>query len=254
MHIFLKRIQQIFKYGWQQSKTLAADSKKGRLSIFFDMLCCFSQYKMWTNQYAKETFHLKTKEERQIIGQNYLKAGKERDQWQKDFVENRKFLNRYSQKKYELPRLREKRNEAYRKRYNMGKNCLVEYGVELSRQHYLFGAIRIGNNVLLAKNVFIDYSGNVEIKDNVQITNGVVIESHHHAFHSDYKQSRNIIIPANITIEEGTVIGTRAIILPSCSYIGKNARVGAGAVVTKDVPDGTTVAGIPAKIIKQVAF
>lgn len=51
-------------------------------------------------------------------------------------------------------------------------------------------------------------------------------------------------------IEEGAVIGSRAIILNSCNYIGKNARVGAGAVVTKDVPDNAIVVGVPAHIVK----
>lgn len=47
-------------------------------------------------------------------------------------------------------------------------------------------------------------------------------------------------------------MGSRAIILSSCHYIGKNARVGAGAVVTKDVSDNTIVAGVPAKVIKRM--
>lgn len=122
--------------------------------------------------------------------------------------------------------------------------------MEISRQHYLPGTIKIGNNVLFAKHVFIDYSGSIEIKDNVRITNGVIIETHHHPFHSDYKMPRDIINVDKLLIEEGAVIGSKAIILNSCNYIGKYARVGAGAVVTKDVPDYATVVGVPAKIIK----
>lgn len=98
--------------------------------------------------------------------------------------------------------------------------------------------------------MFIDYSGDVEIKDNVRITNGVIIETHHHAFHSNPEVSRNVIEPTKLIIEEGAVIGSRAIILASCHYIGKNARIGAGAVVTKDIPDNAVAVGIPAKVIK----
>lgn len=51
-------------------------------------------------------------------------------------------------------------------------------------------------------------------------------------------------------VKDGASIGAGATILPGIT-IGKNALVGAGAVVTKDVPDGATVVGNPARIIKQ---
>ena len=47
-------------------------------------------------------------------------------------------------------------------------------------------------------------------------------------------------------------IGSRCIILHNCNYIGKNAVIGTGSVVTKDVPDNTIVVGNPAKIIKYI--
>ena len=148
--------------------------------------------------------------------------------------------------------MREKRNEAYRKKFGAGKGLMVEYDVNISRQHYLNGSIKIGSNVLLAKHSFIDYSGEVTIGDDVQITNGVIIETHHHPFHSDYTQPRNIVHSTTLKIADGAVLGSRCIILSSCHYIGKHARVGAGAVVTKDVPDYAVVVGVPAKVIKVI--
>ncbi|MDG5466836.1 CatB-related O-acetyltransferase [Deltaproteobacteria bacterium IMCC39524] len=53
-----------------------------------------------------------------------------------------------------------------------------------------------------------------------------------------------------LTIGADAWIGDRAIILPGCSTIGVGAVVGAGAVVTKDVPDFAIVVGNPAKILK----
>ena len=58
------------------------------------------------------------------------------------------------------------------------------------------------------------------------------------------------IVQTSLTIEEGAVIGSRAIILATCHYIGKYARIGAGAVVTKDVPDYAIAVGIPAKVVR----
>ena len=60
---------------------------------------------------------------------------------------------------------------------------------------------------------------------------------------------RDIINVDKLLIEEGAVIGSKAIILNSCNYIGKYAGWGR-SVVTKDVPDYATVVGVPAKIIK----
>lgn len=247
----MSRILQIIKYGWKHAGTVG---HKNRIATFLDILYCYKKYKMWSNQYIAEKFFEKSKCERYKIGKEYYVKGIKRDEWQKDFIKNRKFLCKYTARKYEVgSRRRIKRMKAYQKRYGIGNNLAVEFNVELSRQHYLDGTIKIGNNVLLAKNTFIDYSGDVIIKDNVQLTNGVIIESHQHAFHSDYKQPREIITKTNLKIEEGAVIGSRAIILSSCHYIGKHARIGAGAVVTKDIPDYAIAVGSPAKVIRIMA-
>ena len=51
------------------------------------------------------------------------------------------------------------------------------------------------------------------------------------------------------TLREGAIVGANATLLPGIA-IGKRALVGAGAVVTEDVPDGAVVVGNPARIIK----
>ncbi|MFM2291118.1 MAG: Maltose O-acetyltransferase [Bacteroidota bacterium] len=53
-----------------------------------------------------------------------------------------------------------------------------------------------------------------------------------------------------LTIEDDVWIGTRAMILPGCKHIGTGAIIGAGSVVTKDVPAYAIVGGNPAKVIK----
>lgn len=55
----------------------------------------------------------------------------------------------------------------------------------------------------------------------------------------------------SILIKKNAWIGAGAIILPSVT-VGGNSVVAAGAVVTKEVPDNTVVAGVPAKIVKDL--
>lgn len=57
------------------------------------------------------------------------------------------------------------------------------------------------------------------------------------------------ILCGSVTVGEGTLIGAGAIVIPGIK-IGKWATIGAGAVVTQSVPDGSTVVGVPGKIIK----
>ena len=53
-----------------------------------------------------------------------------------------------------------------------------------------------------------------------------------------------------LTIGNDVWIGVNAIILSSCHTIGNGAVIGAGAVVTKDIPPYAVVAGVPAKVIR----
>lgn len=247
-----RRIKQVLKYGWKHAGVISKrNSDTHRISIFFDILKCYKKYKLWSNQYLKESFYTLNESDREKIGLRYREIGIQRDQWQKDFQLNQRFLEKYSSLKWDRISRREKKINAYKKRYGMGEGCLVEFDVHLSRQHYLDGSITIGNNVTFAKHVFIDYSGEVIIEDGVIITNGVVILSHHQDIDA-YNEGLDVNLPTSIRICKKAYIGSRAMILSSCNYIGENARVGAGAVVTKDVPDNALVAGVPAKIIRYI--
>lgn len=257
------RFHQVRKYGWIDSKSISEQDSAPRWLVYFDILSCFIKYGVWSNQYKENGFWSLGKEDRKSLGKTLGEQNRkvdsqkqiqmnDIDSWLKDYYENRKFIDRYSKYHWETSsRLRKKRLKAYTKRYNMGKDCKIQYAVELCREHFLNGTIKIGNKVLLAKHVFIDYSGEVIIKDNVQLMNGVVVESHFHPWHSDYHDTKEAK-PTSITIEEGAAIGSRAIILASCHHIGKNARIGAGAVVTKDIPDNSVAVGAPAKVIRTI--
>lgn len=242
----MNRFRQVSQYAWRQSKEIAPQAGKSRLWLFCDMIRCYRKYLMWTNQYIKEQFWSKSNQERERIGVDYFEKGKVRDVWQKDFRENRKFLIKYMNIKYERASLREKRNKAYTERYHAGKNLFVEYDVNISRQHYLDGTISIGDNVLLAKHVFIDYSGELIIHDNVSIANDVIIETHTH--HIERGRGGGAI-QSRLEIGEGVKILTRSYIADTCHSIGRYARIGAGTYVRSNIPPYAIVLGNPAKII-----
>lgn len=123
------------------------------------------------------------------------------------------------------------------------------------------GAV-IGNNCIISKNVYIDadvqIGSGVKIQNNVNVYHGVVVEDdvflgpsmtftndmYPRAFSSDWKVSPTLVkkgasICANATIRCGVVIG-------------RYATVGAGSVVTKDVPAYALVVGNPARQIGWV--
>lgn len=253
MTVRLYRLGQIAKYGWRDSKSISKEYGKNRFLVFFDILWCYLHYGIWSNQYKTNCFWKLSSQERKTLGEKFGNANKSKDEWLSDFYENRKFLRKYSNYRYEVtPQRHNKRREAYKQRYNMGENCTLQFDVEISRMHYLNGTIKIGYNVLLAKHVFVDYSGNVRIGNNVQLANGVIIETHYHPGHSDYKMDIGTANPTDLVVCDGAFLGSRAIILSSCHYIGENARVAAGSVVTHDVPDYAVVAGVPAKVIRYM--
>jgi len=120
--------------------------------------------------------------------------------------------------------------------------------------HRLRGAT-IGHNCLIGSMVFIDgvYPEKVIIGNHVLIASGCNLITHHRDL-SDYTGDDDLIdnkgyVIAEIIIEDNVLIGSESVILPGVR-IGKGAVVGAGSVVTKNVPPNTLVAGVPAKIIK----
>ncbi|HEX2848215.1 MAG TPA: DapH/DapD/GlmU-related protein [Chitinophagaceae bacterium] len=114
--------------------------------------------------------------------------------------------------------------------------------------------INYGRHLSIGKNVFINFNctflalGGIVIEDNVLIGPDVKILSEGHPLLPDDRQS---LMPGKVHIKQNAWIGAGATILPGIS-IGENAVVAAGAVVTKDVPENTVVAGIPARIIKSL--
>lgn len=107
--------------------------------------------------------------------------------------------------------------------------------------------MKFGKNITINKGATILSTGQVEIEDNVLIGPEVKIATVDHDFHDRH----NLFHFGKVTIKENAWICIGAIICPGVT-IGRNAVVGAGAVVTKDVPDNVVVGGNPARIIKKI--
>ena len=125
-----------------------------------------------------------------------------------------------------------------REKNEIGNN--VSIGTNSVIEHH----VKIGNNVRIHSQAFIPEMTILEegcwIGPNVVVTN---------AYHPLCPKAKQCL--KGPTIKVGAKIGANATLLPDI-IIGENALVGAGAVVTKDVPERCVVVGNPAKIIKKI--
>ncbi|OCW83029.1 serine acetyltransferase [Pelagibacteraceae bacterium GOM-A3] len=108
--------------------------------------------------------------------------------------------------------------------------------------------IEIHPNAKIGKNLFIDHGMGVVIGETSDIGDNVTI--YHMATLGGIAPSINSDNQRNVkrhpTLKENVVVGSGAQILGPV-VVGKNAKIGANAVVTKDVPDNAVMVGIPAK-------
>ena len=94
--------------------------------------------------------------------------------------------------------------------------------------------------------------GPVSIGSHVNLAQGITVTALNHNFSEPNKRiDEQGVSTQEIVINDDVWIGANAVILPGVT-IGSHCVVAAGAVVTKDIPDGCIVAGVPAKIIKQI--
>jgi len=104
--------------------------------------------------------------------------------------------------------------------------------------------VRLGNNVTVKSGVFLwdgtRIEDNVFIGPNATFTNDLMPRS---KVYPDYF--------SGITVKQGASIGANATLLPGIT-IGRYAMIGAGAVVTRDVPERAVVVGNPATIIRYM--
>ncbi len=121
----------------------------------------------------------------------------------------------------------------------IGNDCTVGSFVEIQKD------VIIHNNVTISSHSFI--CSLVTLEDEVFLGHGVMTINDIKP--PSYRRTGKKDKWKKTLIKKGAIIGSNATILPVT--IGVNAEVGAGAVVTRDVPDNCIVVGNPAKIIKR---
>lgn len=126
-------------------------------------------------------------------------------------------------------------------------NC-VFIGAQAMIQGRFDGTCRIGNHVWIGPQAYFD-ARNLVLEDYVGWGPGAkVLGSTHTGQPSDVPIIKTALVIKPVVVGFGADIGMNASILPGVR-IGEQAIVGAGAVVTQDVPDYAVVAGVPARVL-----
>lgn len=114
--------------------------------------------------------------------------------------------------------------------------------------------IAIGENSDIGDNSVISACNNIQIGNHVLIGPHIYIADHNHKYtdiHSPIMyQGTTSNAKCSISIGDDTWICTNSVIVGNIN-IGKHCVIGANSVVTKDIPDYSVAAGVPAKIIKR---
>lgn len=146
---------------------------------------------------------------------------------------------------------RNKRNITLGKQFSCGYSCRITAGEDVET------GVRIGDNCSIGDNCQIEGGGGVIIGNNVLMASRVFITSNSHGSYKGDAESNPEIPPAKrhvvkkkTIIEDNVWIGNNCTILMGVK-VGRSAIIGAGSIVTKDVPEKTIVAGNPAKVIRR---
>lgn len=137
----------------------------------------------------------------------------------------------------------------------IGENTLVMHHAELHVYNFRAlpnAGIRIGRDSLVGEFCVIRGPGGVSIGDRVYLSPAVHIYSSNHVFEDpDVCFTDQGVTAEGVTIEDECWIGAMAVILDGVT-VGKRSVVAAGSVVAEDVPPYSLVAGVPAKVIRDL--
>jgi UDP-2-acetamido-3-amino-2,3-dideoxy-glucuronate N-acetyltransferase len=145
-------------------------------------------------------------------------------------------------------------------------NCLIGEGTKIWHFSHIQSGAKIGKKCVFGQNVNVGNNVSIgdfcKVQNNVSIYEGVTLEDY--VFCGPSMVFTNILDPkckypqvgaqyyAKTLVKEGASIGANATIVCGIT-LGKHCLIGAGSVVTKDVPDYALVVGVPSKILGWVS-
>src|SRR4030042_4139502 len=110
--------------------------------------------------------------------------------------------------------------------------------------------LKIGNECFIGDETMIDLYDQVILEDQVTIAQRVTVLTHLNVGYKSHPLQKFFPrMSQSVVFKKGCVIGAAAKILPGVT-IGEKSFVGAGAVVTSDIPKKSVYAGVPAKLIR----
>lgn len=131
----------------------------------------------------------------------------------------------------------------------LGNNIYIGHQAILKAYHR--NLLEIGDNSWIGQQCFIHSAGGVTIGRNVGLGPAVkILSSYHQDEGVDVPILASDLLFAPVVIEDDCDLGAGAIVLPGVR-IGRGVQLGAGAVVTRDVPPNVVAAGVPARIIRE---
>ena len=141
---------------------------------------------------------------------------------------------------------------------DVGAFCRITVSTEFGGHKVKSGSgvrLKIGDNVSIGNNSFISANNSIEIGNDVIMSAYVFITDHDHGFEDVEKKlsQQPLTEGGHVKIGDNVFLGVKSSVLKNVS-IGERAVVAANAVVTKNVPAFSIVAGNPARIIKKYDF
>ena len=132
-------------------------------------------------------------------------------------------------------------------RRRVAENLKHDFGKAIHSTAIISPSASIGVGTVVMQGAIIQ--ADAQIGMHAIINTGASID--HDCQIGDYAHiSPAAVLSGNVQVGEGTHIGAGAVVIPNLK-IGKWCKIGAGAVVIRDIPDGVTAVGNPARIIKE---
>lgn len=128
-----------------------------------------------------------------------------------------------------------------------GENCYIEL---LFHANWGGHHVHFGSGIYANSNLTMVDDGHIYVGDKVMFGPNVTVATANHPINEELR-GRALQYNKDVYIGENVWIGANVVIVPGV-HIGKNTVIGAGSVVTKDIPDNVVAVGNPCRVLRNV--